>query len=134
MARVTLPDTSDAAPALASHNGRLYLAWKGSGNPQLNIEVSDDGGHTFGRKMVFSDTTQHGPALVSHEGQLILAWTREGANHLDVATVSLPPDGSIGPFSQPDGGPRRQKRRWPRAGLPRRTAVPGLAGTQRSRV
>ena len=99
MARVTLPDTSDAAPALASHNGRLYLAWKGSGNPQLNIEVSDDGGHTFGRKMVFSDTTQHGPALVSHEGQLILAWTREGANHLDVATVSLPPDGSIGPFS-----------------------------------
>jgi kumamolisin len=99
VARVTLPETSDAAPALASHGGRLYLAWKGSGNPQLNIEVSDDGGRTFGRKMVFGDTTQHGPALVSHEGQLILAWTGEGAHNLDVATVSLPPDGSIGLFS-----------------------------------
>jgi len=34
-------------PALASFNGRVYLAWKGDGNTNLNVMVSTDGGRTF---------------------------------------------------------------------------------------
>ena len=40
--KVVLDDSSGEAPALASHGGRLFLAWKGSGNPQLNAMFSDD--------------------------------------------------------------------------------------------
>ena len=28
------PETSPQAPALAAHNGNLYIAWKGDGNDQ----------------------------------------------------------------------------------------------------
>ena len=35
--KVTLDETSDNAPALAVHNGRLWLASIGTDNHQLNI-------------------------------------------------------------------------------------------------
>ena len=47
--KVVLGETSEAAPALASHNGRLFLGWKGSGNDALNLAFSDDG-VSFGGK------------------------------------------------------------------------------------
>jgi hypothetical protein len=35
--KVILGDTTDQAPALVSHFGCLFLAWKGSGNENLNV-------------------------------------------------------------------------------------------------
>ena len=32
-----LEDTSEQGPSLASHDGRLFIAWKGSGNDNLNV-------------------------------------------------------------------------------------------------
>ena len=35
----SLSDTSDVRPALAVLNGRVYLAWKGDGNDNLNVSL-----------------------------------------------------------------------------------------------
>jgi hypothetical protein len=91
LTNVVLGDSSDAGPAIASHNGRLFLAWRGSGNPQLNLMVSTDNGATFGGKHVYGDTSPHAPALVSHNGELLLAWIGQGDGHLNVAKVTLEP-------------------------------------------
>ncbi|MFD8220929.1 hypothetical protein ACFV2U_46535 [Streptomyces sp. NPDC059697] len=80
--------TSDAAPALASHNGRLWLAWRGSGNEQLNLAFSDDDGVCFHGIHTFLDTSDYAPALVSHGGRLYLAWTGLD-NRLNIAKVAL---------------------------------------------
>jgi hypothetical protein len=84
-----LSDTSEAAPALASHNGRLFLAWKGSGNDNLNLMFSDDNGASFRGKMTFPETSSHGPALTSHGGRLFLAWKGSGNENLNIAKVVL---------------------------------------------
>ncbi|MEO6502436.1 MAG: sialidase family protein [Jatrophihabitantaceae bacterium] len=89
LSNVVLGESSDAGPAVASYNGRLFLAWRGSGNPQLNMSVSNDGGASFGGKRVFGDTSPFAPALVSHNGGLFLAWTGEGDGQLNVARVAL---------------------------------------------
>ncbi|MFC4456568.1 hypothetical protein [Deinococcus sonorensis] len=87
-AKIVLGDTSEASPALASHNGRLFLAWKGSGNDNLNLSYSDNGA-TFHGDMTFPDTSSHGPALTSHGGRLFLAWKGSGNENLNVAKVAL---------------------------------------------
>ncbi|MDQ6868689.1 MAG: hypothetical protein M3178_09895 [Pseudomonadota bacterium] len=51
---VPLGDTSEEAPALASHNGRLFLAWKGAGNDNLNVMSSNNGAFHTG-PWYFSD-------------------------------------------------------------------------------
>ncbi|MGE4043592.1 MAG: sialidase family protein [Acetobacteraceae bacterium] len=87
--KTTVTDTSELAPALASHGGRLFLAWKGSGNDNLNLMFSEDNGATFKGKRTLSDTSHHAPALVSHNGRLFLAWTGRGDGNLNVAKVTL---------------------------------------------
>jgi hypothetical protein len=87
--KVVLGETTDAAPALASSNGRLFLAWRGSGNPQLNVTLSEDDGRTFRLKATFGDATDHAPALAAHDGKLFLAWTGSGNDQLNVAQVIL---------------------------------------------
>jgi hypothetical protein len=87
--KIVLGDTSDEGPTLASHGGRLFLAWKGSGNEQLNMMFSEDNGATFRGKMVFGDTSDLGPALVSHGRRLFLAWKGSGNENLNVAKVRL---------------------------------------------
>ena len=87
--KVVLNDTSDQSPAMASHNGRLYLAWKGSGNDNLNMMFSDDNGASFRGKMTFNETSHHSPVLASHGGHLYLAWTGRGDGNLNVAKVTL---------------------------------------------
>ncbi len=87
--KVVLSDSSGSAPALASHDGRLFLAWKGSGNPQLNMMFSDDNGASFRGKKVFDDTSPHSPALASHGGRLLFSWAGEGDENLNVAKVAL---------------------------------------------
>jgi hypothetical protein len=87
--KLVLPETTDAAPALASSNDRLFLAWRGSGDPQLNVILSEDDGRTFRLKATFGDSSDHAPALAAHNGKLFLAWTGRGNEKLNVAQVIL---------------------------------------------
>jgi hypothetical protein len=91
--KVILGDASEQSPALASHNGRLFLAWKGAGNDNLNLMFSEDNGASFRGKKTFLETSYHAPALVSHDGRLFLAWTgREastGDEKLNIAKVTF---------------------------------------------
>jgi hypothetical protein len=86
--KVTLDETSEAAPALCSHNGRLFLGWKGSGNDEINIAFSSDG-VGFGGKRILSDTSSHGPSLASHGGRLFISWKGSGNENLNVARLTL---------------------------------------------
>ncbi len=87
--KVVLGDTSEEAPALASHNGRLFLAWTGRGDGNLNLMFSDDNGATFHGKTTFGDSSHDAPALASHGGRLFLAWTGRGDGNLNVAKATL---------------------------------------------
>jgi hypothetical protein len=84
---VTFGDTSDASPAVAAHDGKLFLAWKGSGNDNLNVMLSEDAGATFHGKHTSPETSSDSPALASHNGQLFIAWKGSGNENLNVATV-----------------------------------------------
>jgi hypothetical protein len=85
----TVGQASSTAPALASHEGRLFYAWKGSGNDQLNLMFSEDGGHTFKGAHTFSDATDAPPSLASHQGRLILAWKGSGNDELNIAKIDF---------------------------------------------
>lgn len=97
--KVTLADTTTAGPALASHNGRLFLAWRGVGNNLLNILSSADNGQTFGGKFTSAETSDAAPALLSFNGLLLIAWKGVGNNQLNVAQVSFNAAGSVQGFS-----------------------------------
>ncbi|CAL8481769.1 G1 family glutamic endopeptidase [Caballeronia sp. S22] len=85
----TLADTSPLSPALASLNGRLFVAWKGDGNDNLNIMYSADNGQTFGSKYKSPETTSRAPALCVHNGSLYIAWKGDGNDYLNVAMVDM---------------------------------------------
>jgi hypothetical protein len=87
--KVTLGETSNRGPSLASHAGRLFLAWKGANNDALNLTFSDDGGLTFRGKVTLGETSEEAPALASHGGRLFLAWRGSGNENLTVAKVAL---------------------------------------------
>jgi Astacin (Peptidase family M12A) len=91
-----LGDTSDLRVALTSHAGHLFLAWRGSGNDNLNLMFSDDLGISFHGKHTFGDTSSHAPALASHSGRLFLAWKGSGNDNLNVASVDLGPPNNFG--------------------------------------
>jgi hypothetical protein len=85
--KVILGETTEAAPALASHNGRLFLAWKGSGNDALSLAFSADGAAFTTR--TFTETSSHGPSLASHSGRLFYSWKGSGNENLNIARVVL---------------------------------------------
>mgnify|MGYP001438362551 CR=1 FL=1 len=87
--KVILGETSSASPALASLDGRLFLAWKGSGNDNLNIIFSSNNGASFGGVYIAGETSDAPPALVAHNGKLFLAWKGSGNDNLSVARVSF---------------------------------------------
>lgn len=84
-----LGDRSTQGPALASHDGRLYLAWKGAGNDNLNVMFSANNGNTFHGKATSPDASDHAPALASARSGLYIAWKGSGNEHLNVARVQL---------------------------------------------
>ena len=94
---LTLPETSPAGPALTSLNGKLYLAWTGVGNNQLNIASLNDNLTTFSGPYPSPQTSQDGPSLCALNGNLYLAWTGVGNNQLNIAQVGL--DGARNPVS-----------------------------------
>jgi hypothetical protein len=86
--KVTLGDTSPFTPSLASHDGRLFIAWRGDGNEQLNIMFSTDGQH-FSGKFVSNETSSEPPAIASTGRRLFIAWKGSGNDNLNIAEVSL---------------------------------------------
>ncbi len=88
---VTLPETSSAdtlstfksGPALASLNGRLYIAWKGT-DKHLNSEWSSNG-VDFGNKVTYDATPgAAGPELANVGGvSMDMAWTGDQGAALD---------------------------------------------------
>ena len=85
----TLADTSPMSPALASLNGRIYIAWKGDGNNNLNLMYSSDNGQTFGNKYTSGETSAEAPALVVHNNSLYIGWKGNGNDNLNVAMVQF---------------------------------------------
>ncbi|HZP25038.1 MAG TPA: hypothetical protein VFB04_16455 [Terriglobales bacterium] len=82
-------DTSPLTPAIASLNGRIYMAWKGDGNDNLNVMYSTDNGVTFGHKYTSPETSPQAPALCAHNGSLYIGWKGDGNDNLNVAQVAL---------------------------------------------
>ena len=80
--KALLGETSVSSPALASHQGRLFLAWRGGDN-RLNLMFSADGAH-FGGKRILAASSEHAPSLASHNGQLFLAWKGLGNTELNI--------------------------------------------------
>ena len=88
-AKTVLGQTSDASPAMVSHDGHLFLAWKGSGNDNLSVILSSDNGVSFSGLFISSETSDAAPALVSHDGRLLIAWKGSGNDNLSVAEIGL---------------------------------------------
>ncbi|MGY4304156.1 uncharacterized protein YodC (DUF2158 family) [Bradyrhizobium sp. USDA 4369] len=87
--KVTLDERTDLRPTLASHGGRLFIAWKGSGNDDINLRASADGGVSFPIKRVLSETTDAAPSLASSGDRLLMAWRGSGNNNINVARLVL---------------------------------------------
>ena len=86
--KVILAETSSDSPAIVSRGGRLFIAWKGSGNDNLNIMFSDDNGHSFRGKHISGETSDHQPALAVHNELLFIAWKGSGNENLNLARVA----------------------------------------------
>jgi hypothetical protein len=84
--KVTLGDTSNDGPALATSDGQIFLAWTGVGNQQLNVMSSGDGGRSFGNKYTSRETSSAGPALVWSSDILLLGW-----KSLDNSSLNIGP-------------------------------------------
>jgi len=89
--KLILGDTSPVSPSIAICNGKLYLAWKGDGNDNLNVMVSTDAGASFGNKNTSPETSDDAPALASADSALFIAWKGSDNANLNVATVALDP-------------------------------------------
>jgi hypothetical protein len=97
--KIVLSETSDNGPALAFHNGALFLAWRGSGNDNLNISASDDRGGSFHGKLVSTETSDDAPALASHNGRLFIAFRGSGNENINVGVVDRTGAGDVAPIS-----------------------------------
>ncbi|MFH8371820.1 hypothetical protein, partial [Streptomyces sp. NPDC018031] len=86
--KVILDETSDRVPALASSHGRLFLAWKGSGNEELNLMFSSDNGRSFQDKRLLREKSDTAPTLTSHANSLFVAW-KGFKEEIHVAKVTL---------------------------------------------
>lgn len=84
LAKVTVPETSDHGPAVVTDGTRVFLAWTGAGNPNLNVMISTDQAATFVGKHVSGHTSPHAPAMAVRGSEIFLAWTGEGDGNLNV--------------------------------------------------
>src|ERR1700677_197335 len=60
--RVTLNDSSRQSPALATDGNKLFLAWTGVGNRNLNVMQSSNGTN-FENKVTLGDDSDAAPGL-----------------------------------------------------------------------
>lgn len=85
--KATLPESSARGPAVASHGGHLFIAWKGSGNDNLNVGVLSGDLKSLVDKHISSETSSHAPALASSGDELLIAWKGSGNDNLNGAKV-----------------------------------------------
>jgi hypothetical protein len=83
--KVTLPETTPLTPALAFHQGAWFIAWRGDGNENINIMVSDDGTNFYDK--FTSETSSDAPSMASTGDRLFIGWKGSGNNNLNVAEV-----------------------------------------------
>ena len=60
-------------PVLAAYNNRLYMAWKGQGNPGIWFS-SFDGTNWAPQQEITGLATSVGPALAVYSDRLYMAW------------------------------------------------------------
>ncbi len=77
--KVMVDQLSSDGPALAGHDGHLFIAWTGRGNRQLNVIATADGGG-FSNPVTLSEAGIAGPALASFGGRLCMGWTGTDSN------------------------------------------------------
>ena len=85
--KFTSAETSPRAPALCSHNGTLFIGWKGDGNDNLNVAQVQLAGNNitgFVNKATLGDTSPVSPTLASLHGRLYLGWKGDGNDNLNV--------------------------------------------------
>lgn len=85
-------ETSDIGPSLAVIGNLLFIAWKGSGNDNLNVArvqtIVNQGVVVVGpflNKITLTDTSSASPALAGHNNFLFLAWKGSGNDNLSVS-------------------------------------------------
>ena len=71
--KVTLGETSTKRPALASFDGKLFMAWRGT-NSDLNLMASADNGRTFVDKYTSQESSLLSPALTPSDRLLLYSW------------------------------------------------------------
>lgn len=76
---------SESGPALASYNGRVWVAWTGA-DRRLNVMSSTDG-VLFDNKLTLNERSSTQPSIAVHERSLMLAWTG-GGGKLNVARLT----------------------------------------------
>jgi hypothetical protein len=71
-------ERSDRGPALVSHNGKLLMAWRGSGNTIVTVAqlLLGPGGEVIGyaNHVQLNESSTEGPSLASLGGALFIAW------------------------------------------------------------
>jgi hypothetical protein len=85
--KFTSGETSPRPPALCAHNGKLFIAWKGDGNDNLNVAQVQVAGHKvtgFTNKVTLGDTSPESPTLASLNSRLYLGWKGDGNDNLNV--------------------------------------------------
>ena len=85
--KYTSPETSPRSPALCGHDGKLFIAWKGDGNDNLNVARVNIGGDQvtgLAGKVTLGDTSPVSPSIASLGGRLYIAWKGDGNDNLNV--------------------------------------------------
>jgi hypothetical protein len=99
---------AEMAPALASFDGRLWIAWTGS-DPQHHLNtMSSADGINFSQVTTYVATSEDAPALVVQPGtspnqpaRLVLGWTGVGNKLLNVMSTTVNAPGFFNPTALP---------------------------------
>lgn len=85
--KATLHESSKRGPALASSGGKLFMAWSGAGNDNLNILTTADGSN-WSNKVTSQESSDSQPALAATPNGVVIAWKGSGNDNLNIARVT----------------------------------------------
>jgi hypothetical protein len=85
--KATLHESSKRGPAMASSGGKLFMAWSGAGNDNLNILTTADGSN-WENKVTSQESSDAQPALAATPNGIVIAWKGSGNDNLNVARVT----------------------------------------------
>ena len=106
--KVVLGDTSPALALAGLGWRRIYLAWRGDGNDQLNVMGLDRRQRRDLRPQVRVGRDDKAPVLATFKGALMIGWKGDGNDQLNVARVvtNPAPTGLAGKVTLGDTSPR----------------------------